>query len=82
MLNISGFLQKFLSFEKDNNNKISIIINAIKKETGIEIKKEQIEINTESIKINCSSTIKNEIFMHKNQIEFDLKSNKIFLKVI
>jgi hypothetical protein len=82
MYNISGFLQKFLKFEKDNNTKISFILEMIKKETGLELTKDMLQIKGDTLKINCSPIFRNEIFMHLSQINNDLKSQKIFLKII
>jgi hypothetical protein len=82
MLNVSNFLQKFLNLEKDNNTKLSIILSIIKKETNIELSKETLEIRGENLKINCNSVFRNEIFMHRTEIENQLKISKIFLKLI
>lgn len=82
MNSISGFLQKFLNLEKDNNTKLLLILNVIKKETGVELKKEMLEIKGDNIKLNCNPVFRNEIFMHQSQIEFALKQQKIFLKLI
>lgn len=75
-------MQKFLNLEKDNNAKLSLILEAIKKETGIEIKKENIEITGNNLRLKTSPIVRNEIFMHRSQIEESLKSSKIFLKLI
>jgi hypothetical protein len=82
MNNIAGFLQKFLKFEKDNNTKLSIILETIKKETGVELSKEMLEIKGDNLKLNCNPVFRNEIFMHQSQIESALKNQKIFLKII
>lgn len=82
MNSISGFLQKFLNLEKDNNTKLLLILNVIKKETGVELKKEMLEIKGDNIKLNCNPVFRNEIFMHQSQIEFALKQQKIFLKIV
>ncbi|KKR29815.1 MAG: hypothetical protein UT61_C0021G0006 [Candidatus Woesebacteria bacterium GW2011_GWA1_39_8] len=82
MYNISGFLQKFLKFEKDNNTKLLLILDAIKKETGLELSKEMLEIKGDNLKIKCNPVFRNEIFMHQTEIEDLLKSNKIFLKLV
>lgn len=82
MNSISGFLQKFLNLEKDNNTKLLLILNVIKKETGVELKKEMLEIKGDNLKLNCNPVFRNEIFMHQSQIEFALKQQKIFLKIV
>ena len=82
MNSISGFLQKFLKFEKDNNTKLSVILDVIKQTTGLELAREMLEIKGDSLKINCNPVFRNEIFMHQSQIESALKSQKIFLKIV
>ena len=82
MNSITGFLQKFLRFEKDNNTKLSIILDVIKKETNVELSKEMLEIKGDNIKLNCNPVFRNEIFMHQSQIESSLKSQRIFLKIV
>jgi hypothetical protein len=82
MYNIAGFLQKFLKFEKDNNTKISLILETIKKETGLELTKENLEIKENTLKLNCSPIFRNEIFMRLPQITSALNSQKIFLKIV
>ncbi len=82
MNSITGFLQKFLNLEKDNNTKLSIILDVIKKETGLELTKEMLEIKGDNLKLNCNPVFRNEIFMHQSQIEFSLKQQKIFLKIV
>lgn len=82
MFNISGFLEKFLKLEKDNNTKIALILETIKQKTGLELGKEMLEIKGESVRLNCNSVFRNEIFMHKTDIEEALKSQKIFLKIV
>lgn len=82
MNNIVNFLQKFLSLEKDNNTKLSLILDAIKKETGLELSKNMLEIKGDNLKLNCNPVFRNEIFMHKTKIEDLLKTSKIFLNII
>lgn len=82
MFNISNYLQKFLNLEKNNNIKLALVLEAIKKETNIDLKKEMLEIKGDNVKINCSPVFRNEIFMHQLQIEGFLKSQKVFLKLI
>ena len=82
IFNISNFLQKFLSLEKDNNLKLSLIIESIKQVVGLDLSKEVLEIKGDNLKINTNPVVRNEIFMHKSKIEENLKSNKIFLRII
>ena len=82
MFNISGFLEKFLSLEKDNNTKIALILETIKKETGLELTREMLDIKGESVRLNCNPVFRNEIFMHRANIEQTLKAQKIFLKLL
>jgi len=82
MLDISNFFQKFLNFEKDNNTKLVIVLDTIKKVINLELNKEMLEIKGDNLKINCNPVIRNEIFMHKSEIENLLKTSKIFLRLI
>lgn len=82
MFNISGFLEKFLSLEKDNETKLALILEIIKTKTGVELSREMLEIKGESIKLNCNPVFRNEIFMHKSEIEAELKGQKIFLRLL
>jgi hypothetical protein len=82
MYSISGFLQKFLNLEKDNNTKLTTILDIIKKETKIILSKTELEIKNDSLKLNCNPVFRNEIFMHQTQIESSLRSSKIFLKLV
>lgn len=82
MLNISGFLQKFLSLEKSNDVKLAIILEVLKKQTGLELAKDGLEIKGDSLKLNYNSVFRNEIFMHRSEIESALKDQKIFLRIV
>lgn len=82
MFNISGFLEKFLSLEKDNNTKIALILDIIKQKTDLELSREMLEIKGESVRLNCNSVFRNEIFMHQAEIEEELKAQKIFLRLL
>ncbi len=81
MNQINGFLQKFIKIDKDNVLRINLILSIIKNRTKIDLPKSAIQISQNNIKINCSSLFKNEIFLHKEEIEEDLKENKIFLNI-
>jgi hypothetical protein len=79
MFNISSFLDKFLNLEKDSELKKEIIIEEIKKHTGIEIKYFELETDERFIKIKTNPVFRNEIYMHKSKIEEKLRERKIFL---
>lgn len=79
---IAGFLQKFLNLDKSNQTKLLLILETIKKETGLDLQKEMLEIKGESLKLNCNPVFRNEIFMHQEKIETELKKQKIFLKLV
>lgn len=79
---ISNFLQKFLNLENNNKAKISAILDAIKNITGLELSKDVVEIKGDKLKLNCNPVFRNEIFMHKSEIEEKLRSTKIFLNLI
>jgi hypothetical protein len=61
---------------------LAAILDIIKKITGIESQREVLEIKGDSLKIKCNPVLRNEIFMHKTEIEDQLKSSKIFLKIV
>jgi hypothetical protein len=82
MLSVTNFLQKFLNLEKDNDTKLSIILDVMKKTSGLGLSKEMLEIKGGTLKVNCNPVFRNEIFMHQSQIEDNLKSQKIFLKIV
>jgi hypothetical protein len=82
MDSISGFLHKFLNLEKNNTIKLTTILEIIKEETSLELQKDVLEIKGDNLKINCSPLFRNEIFMHKSQIEESLRLQKIFLKLV
>lgn len=82
MNGISGFLQKFLNLAKDNNIKLLLILESIKTESGIELKKEDLDIKGDNIRLVCNPVVRNEIFMRKSKIEDRLKSQNIFLNII
>ena len=71
MNNITGFLQKFFNLEKNQNSKIAVILEIIKKETNLELKKEDLEFIGDNLKIKCNPVFRNEIFMRKEKIEED-----------
>lgn len=79
---ISGFLQKFLSLERDNQKRISLVLESIKEVTALDLKKEDIEISGDFLKLKTNPVIRNEIFLYKEKIENLLRSNKIFLKIL
>ena len=82
MLTISNFLEKFLKLDKDNNIKLSLILEIIKQKTNLDLSKEVLEIKGDNLKIKCNPVMRNEIFMHKIAIEESLKSSKIFLRIV
>lgn len=82
MINISGFFQKFLNLEKDNDLKLSLILGSIKQAANLDLSKDMLEIKGDHIKLNCNPVLRNEIFMHKYKIEDSLKSQKIFLNIV
>lgn len=82
MLEISNFLEKFLKLDENNSLKRIAVLKIIKKETGVELKKENIKIEREKIKVKSNPIIRNQIFMYKYKIEEVLKSQKIFLEII
>ena len=53
-----------------------------KKETNIELTREMLEIRGDNLKLNCNPVFRNEIFMHKPQIQDSLKEQKVFLSIV
>lgn len=82
MYNISGFLQKFLNLEKDNNTKLSLILETIKEDAGVDLERAMLDIKGDNLKLNCNPVFRNEIFMHRSEIEDSLRKHKIFLKLV
>ena len=82
MNNISSFLEKFIKLDKENNLKISLILEVIKQITGLGFLKEDLEIKGDLLKIRSNPAVRNEIFMHKAEIEATLKESRIFLNII
>ena len=82
MKGISDFFHKFLNLEKNSAAKTAAVIRAIKQTTGVELLKETIEIKGEILRIKTNPVLRNEIFLHKTQIEDLLKSQKIFLSIV
>lgn len=82
MNNISGFLQKFFALDNKNKAKLSLVLDVIKNKTGLLIQKENLEIKDEILKIKANPVIRNEIFIHKEEIELSLKENNVFLRIL
>lgn len=79
---IAGFLQKFLKLDGENKSRIAAILETIKMIAKIELTPEQIEIKGDNLRLNCNPVLRNEIFMHRLQIEESLKQQKIFLRIV
>ena len=82
MNRISNFLEKFLKLDKENDLKLQTIKEVIKQKTNLDINKDMLEIKNNYIKLNYDPVVRNEIFMHKGEIEKTLQDLKIFLKLI
>jgi hypothetical protein len=75
MFNISNFLQKFKSVELEDMRQRSIVIDAIKTCSGIDIPPEKISFLHKKIQLSISPIEKNEIFMKKTPILALIKKN-------
>lgn len=82
MLNISGFLEKFLKLDKSNKQLRQALLSTIKEITGVELKNEDLDLKEETVYLKCSPIFRNQIFMHKEAIEGRLKEQKVFLKIL
>jgi hypothetical protein len=82
MINISGFLNKFLKLDKDNESKKDVAISTIKFFAGIDVPVDRLEIKGDKLFIKCSPSIRNEIFMHQESIKNSLVSQNIFLDLV
>jgi hypothetical protein len=82
MFNIENFLKKFIELDKSNSLKLKILAEAIKTRSGVEIDEKSLRIKGDRVMVKSSPTARNEIMMHKEEIETDLKKNKIPLKLI
>lgn len=82
MLNIKNFLKKFTDLDKSNSLKLLTIANTIKEKSGVDVDEKSIEIKKDRAIIKRGPTEKNEIMMHKAEIESELRKNNIFLKLV
>jgi len=82
MVSLSNFLNKFLRLEKDNMFKQVVVLDIVNRVAKVNLSKEMLQIKNEELRIVCSPVFRNEIFMHKQEIEDSFKSQNIFLKII
>ncbi|MDB5259675.1 MAG: hypothetical protein JWO73_883 [Candidatus Taylorbacteria bacterium] len=74
MFNIGGFFQKFKSLELEDFRKRSIVIDAIKKRTNIDLRPQDIKFEQGRVRLSISSLEKNEIFMKKAALVADIQA--------
>ena len=82
MISVTNFLSKFLKLEKDNKLKQSLVLEIINKVAKVNLNKEMLQIGDEQLRIVCSPVFRNEVFMHKKEIEDSLKSQNIYLNIV
>lgn len=81
MNHIDSFLGKIYKIFKDESKIRSNLIQAIKEELGVDVKKEDVVIKNKTAFIKTSSaSLKNEIFLRKKSILDKLKDSVIDLK--
>lgn len=76
MNNIGSFFDRFRNKVAGQVYNHSIVVDTIKKYTGISLDIKDIKISSGIIKLQTSSLIKNEIFIKKDQILLDI-NNKL-----
>lgn len=66
---ISLFLKKYENIGFKEVDLKRRIIETIKEETGLELKKDDIQINEKDVRINISGAAKAEVFLKRGNIE-------------
>ncbi len=77
MKSISNLLSKFTKLINDSKEKIEIIRQVIKENTGIEIPAESITQQKNTLFIAVHPAVKSDIFLNKDKILKALKEQKI-----
>ena len=65
----------------NNSAKTGMVLDVINRIAKVKITKEQIQFKGDYLNLKCNPVLKNEIFMRKEEIESELRSFKIFLKI-
>ncbi len=81
MFNISQFFEKFLKLQKNNQLLKDFLRSTIKEISGVAITEENLDLREDKVFLKCRPIVRNQIFMHKENIEKKLAENKIFLKL-
>ncbi len=68
MFNIADFLEKFKKFDQNKTVRTENIINSVEKIIGIKIDKKNITIKNGVLYIQGSPTLKQEIFLKKENL--------------
>ncbi|MDP3962813.1 MAG: hypothetical protein Q8Q03_03035 [bacterium] len=79
MKSIEGFLGKFRGRAATQIQNHILIVEIIKKHTGVELEMKDVKISSGELVIHATSALKNEIFIKKNLIlkEISQKIQKI-----
>ena len=75
MQQIEIYLQKFKDFGLKEELFKEKIINVVKEEVGIDLKKEEIDVKDGNIRINISGPAKTEVFIKRKIIQEKLEKD-------
>lgn len=75
MFNIASFLEKFSKNISNTEIHTQSVLEIIKKNTQIELSKDQVEIKDGGIRVTASPGVKNKIFMYKEKILEEVNSS-------
>lgn len=73
--NIGDFLKKFKNIVPQEKIIKDEVIRVVQKETGILLPKEIISFHNNVVFINAAPSVKNELFMRKQQLLLEIKRN-------
>ncbi len=84
MKSLGGFFGKFNSKVASQIQNLVVILEIIKKHTGIDIEMKNINISAGILRLKCSSVEKSQIFIKKSQIlkEINQRAQKLTITEI
>ncbi len=82
MLKLSNFFQKFKNIEKDKEERLLEIIQAVREGCGVLLSPQEVVVESEAVRIASSPLKRNNIFMYKEKILESLKSRGLKIKEI
>lgn len=71
--NIGDFLKKFKNFVPLEKTIKDTLVEIVQEETGILLPKESVSVHNNVIFIHTTPAIKNELFMRKQRLLFEMK---------